>query len=790
MLTNYFKVAFRNMWKQKSYSFINIAGLAIGMAISLLIFMWVLDEFSYDTFHENYDTVYQVYEKQHYSDQEVFSVTATPYPLAPALKEEFPEIIRSTRLDFYTGQNTIFKFGDNSFFENILFVDKDFLEMYSFKFSSGSADAAFENPNEVILTESVAEKYFGQNGDALGKVMKVDGEYDLVVAGVVEDVPQNSSIKFSLLGNIDFLKSLGLEKLEVWGSNSTYTYIQLAENVNPDQVSEKIRDRVKEHQANIGTEIFLHPLSELHLYNREGVDSPGRIQNVIIFSIIAIFILIIASINFINLSTARATKRFKEVGLKKVIGATRLQIARQFFGESVLLALLGLFVAVIIALLLLPEFNFITGKEMKISYLSANFYLIMGGVTIFVGLVSGIYPSLYLSKFQPVEILNERGKGKVSSTWLRTVLVIFQFSISVVLIFATIVLFKQTDYLLSQDLGFSEENVVYMNTDSEMKSKINVIKTKLGSLPSVEVVSSGLHLPSYITWNGGGWKWEGQQEGTDPLVSVSYVDNNWWKVFDIKLAAGRGFDDEIDGVEGSPKVMINETFAKMISPDGDVVGKVLNDGSSDNPYTVIGVIKDFNFLNLRREVGPLAVHNYPNDQMLFVKLNNANEKYAADQIREVLSATLTGTAPTLTFLEDELKTRFVSEKQEQTLAGYFALLTIVIASLGLFGLSAFIAEQKTKEIGIRKVLGATIRSIVSSLSVNFIKWILIANLIGLPIGYYLMGQWLQDYPYRISITADLLIIVFASSIVIAVLATGYQSIKAAVSNPVKSLRYE
>lgn len=786
MFLNYMKIAFRNIFKQKTYSFINILGLAIGISVSLLIFLWVMDELSYDKFHKNSDTIYQVYEKQHYSDQRVFSVTATPYPLAPALKEEFPEIIRSTRLDYYTGTNTKFKVGDNEFTEDILIVDRDFLEMTSFKFLHGNLDNSFNNPNEIIITESISEKYF-EDKNPVGKVMKVDGQFDFIVSAVLEDVPHNSSIQFEILGNVSFLESINLNKLEVWGGNSTNTFIQLDKNANVDEVSQKIRDRVKEYQSTIGTELFLHPLNKIHLYNIDGASSPGRIQNVIIFSIIAIFIIIIASINFINLSTARATKRLKEVGLKKVIGATRIQLARQFFGESVLLTFLSLILAIIFVLLLLPDFNFITNKEIVIGYLSANFYLLVFIVTLFVGLVAGLYPSLYLSKFQPIEILNERGKGKASSTLLRTILVVFQFTISVVLILATIVTYKQTNYLMEKELGFSNKDILFLKVDSEMRDKIDLVKNNLSSLSSVKSVSSGLHLPSLISWNGGGWVWEGKPDETDPLVSVTYGDNNWWKVFDIKILNGRGFDEQRDNPE-SNKIMINQTFAKMIDPQESVVGKTLTNGTTS--YNIIGVVDDFNFLNMRRETGPLVIYNSPNNQYLFVKLNNTDTRNAIDQINNTLSASLSGSVPSITFFEDHLNERFVSEKQERTLAGYFALLTIIIASLGLVGLSSFIAEQKTREIGIRKILGAAVSSIISSMSLNFIKWIVIANLIGLPLGYYLMNKWLENYPYRTEISWELLLLVFLTSIVIALISTGFQSIKASLVNPVKSLRYE
>ena len=423
------------------------------------------------------------------------------------------------------------------------------------------------------MTESVAKKYFGDE-DPIGKILKADNKYDFVVSAVLEDCPANSSLQFELLGNMEFLKTLDKNTTN-WGSNNTNTYIQLAKTINTSAFAKKIEDRVKEYQSTIGTELFLHPLSKLHLYSREGVNSPGRIQNVIIFGIIALFTLIIASINFINLSTARATKRFKEVGLKKVIGATRSQLARQFFGESVFLSIIGLVLALVTVILLLPEFNFITGKDITIAYFSLDFYLLVFGVTIFVGVTSGLYPSFYLSKFTPIQILNERGKGKASSTGLRTVLVVFQFAISVVLILATVILYKQTDFLLNKDVGYSKENVVYIQVNSEIRDKMDALKSRLSSLTSLESVSSGSHIPAMIGWNGGGYNWEGKSAETDPLVSVTYSDNNLWKVFDMKIIAGRGFNDEMDNLN-SQKVIINETFAKMIQSDGDVVGKILN----------------------------------------------------------------------------------------------------------------------------------------------------------------------------------------------------------------------
>ena len=786
MVRNYLKFAFRNLIKQKTYSLINILGLALGMTISILIMLWVIDEINYDKFNENYENIYQVFEKQYYSNREVFAVTATPYPLAAALKEEFPEITKATRIDLNAGKNIRFESGSNKFYENAVIVDPDFLEMFSFPVIKGDKENPLNSPNSIVLTETMAEKYFGEN-DPIGKTMRADNKYDFVVTAVVKDPPQNSSIRFNMLLNVGYLQTIGIEYLENWRSNWLQTFVQLNDNKNAGLVGNKIINRLNLDQQARGTEIYLHPFSKLHLYKIAGSDGAGRIQNVIIFSIVALFILVIASINFINLTTARATKRLKEVGLKKVIGATRRQMAQQFFGESILIALLSLVLALVAIILLLPEFNEITGKQLSIGLLSSQFYLAAVSVTVLVGILSGTYPSLYLSRFTPIEILNERGKGKASSSVLRTALVVFQFTISVVLILGTIVLYKQTDLLLNKDTGFSNDNVVFINLDDELKNNIEPIKRELSNLTSVKLVSSGSHLPFAVYRNGSGYTWEGKPDDVDPLVTALVADNNWWKVFDLKVINGRGLSDDRDPIETN-NVMINETFAKVIDSKGSAVGKTITSGGE--PCTIIGVVKDFNYLGARNEVGPIVIYSYPDLSYLFVKLDSVNQTQAIDDLSKTISGICLGASPTITYLDDVYKSQYDGEKNEQKLSSYFTILTIIIASLGLFGLSAFIAEQKKKEIGIRKVLGAAVSSIVSSLSFNFIKWILVANLIGLPLGYYLMNKWLEDYAYKVDISFSLLSLVFIISLGIAFVATAYQSLKAALTNPITAIRYE
>lgn len=786
MILSYIKFALRSIMKVKLFSFINIFGLSLGMAMSILILLWVSDELSFNTFHKNYDQLYQVFEKQYYSDRGVFSVTATPFPLGPAMKEEYPEVVYSSRIDNYSGQNTFIKYGDNQFKEDLVFVDPDFLKMFTFNSITGNLETALSNPNSIVITKEIADKYFGSE-NPVGKLLRGDNNYDFNVVAVIENVPSNSSLQFDILATMEFLKSLRPNYFENWGSNSVRTFVMLAPNTDLKAFGDKILNRVKEYQERVGTEVYLNPISRIHLYSLPGRDKAGRIQTVIVFAIVAAFILLIASINFINLSTARATKRSKEVGIKKVIGASRAQVAKQFFGESVLLALISLVLALAVVSLLLPEFNNITGKEIAIDYLSKEFLLLIIGVTVFVGLVSGTYPSLYLSRFVPVQILSKRGSGNLSGARLRTVLVIVQFSISVILILATIVLYMQTDFLLNKDLGINKENVFYIPTDQEIKDNIEVIKNEFKSLSSVEEVGLGLHIPTMIGWNGGGWDWEGKPEGADPLVTVTYADNNWWKVFDMKIIEGRGFSDEHDNL-GSDKIIINETFAKMIG-DGSVVGRTVRRGEN-SVFTIIGVVKDFDYLNLRGSIGPLSIFNDPDDSYLFVKIKKGHVKEALDQTNRIFEERLNGRQASFTFLDDYYRGTFKSEEREQKLAGYFAILTIIIACLGLFGLSSFVAEQRTKEIGIRKVLGASVSNIVKMISKEFVLLVLLGTCIASPIAYYLMNKWLENFAYKITIGPEIFVYSFVITLVITLATISIQAIKAATANPVEALRYE
>ena len=783
MLLSYLKIAVRNIFKNKLYSFVNITGLAIGMAACILILLWVTDEINYNGFNKNLDKIFTIPQTQHYQTIGDFTVAPTPIPLAPALKEEIPEIEYITRYESYLGKSKI-TYDDKTFNQQVNFADPDFFKMFSFDFIEGDKENALKDPSSIIITEEMALKYFG-NEDPIGKTLRMDDKYDLRINGIVKNVPKNSDIQFDMLIPITMLENYGYN-MNNWGSNMLITYVMLKNPYQYTDISKKIENRLKkELDASTAGRLFLFPFSKLHLYSIRG--SGGRIETVIIFSVIALFILIIACINFMNLTTARSAKRSTEVGIKKVVGATRSQIAKQFFGESILLTFISLVFSLLIVELFLPYFNDISHKALTLSQVSFTTILLVLSITIVTGILSGIYPAIFLSSFKPIGTLKSKITSGTSRFSLRRVLVVLQFAISIILIIATSVVFLQLHFILNKNLGLDKDNIVYLNLSSELQKKPVELKNELLRNSKIKDASVSNLLPIQVYSNGGGWSWEGKDPNEDELVSSMSADNDFLKTYNIKLKEGRFYSKEYPA-DDSLSIVINESFEKLMGFQ-NAVGKILSRG--DNYHVnIIGVVKDFNFIQLQNKIGPLVIFPESTPRYLSLKINSAGLSETLGFIENTCKKFDSKFVFDYDFIDKTYEKIYESETTLGKIFNSFALLAIIISCLGLLGLASYVAELRTKEIGIRKVLGASVGGIVFSLSKEFIKWVLIANIIAWPVAYYFMNNWLQDFAYRIGISWWIFVLSGGIALMIALATISVQAVKAAVANPVESLRYE
>ena len=782
MLRNYFKIAVRNIFKNKLYSFVNIAGLAIGMAACILILLWVTDEINYNGFNKNLDKIFAIPQTQHYQTIGDFTVMATPLPLGPALKEEIPEIEYITRWEAYLGKRKI-TYNDKTFNEQVNFADPDFFKIFSFNFIEGDRANALEDVSSIIITKEMAEKYFG-NEDPIGKILRMDDKYDMKVSGVVNNVPRNSDIQFDMLIPVELMENLGYN-LNNWGSNMLNTFVLLKNPTQAAGISKKIEGRLKQEiNAPTAGKLFLFPFSQYHLHSITG--SGGKIVLVVIFSVIAFFILFIACINFMNLTTARSAKRATEVGIKKVVGATRSQVAKQFFGESILLTFISLAFALLLVEVFLPFFNNISQKTLTLGDASLTTVMLILSITIVTGIISGIYPAIVLSSFKPIDTLKSKITARTSRFSLRRVLVVLQFAISIILIIGTVIVYLQLHYILNKDIGLDKDNIVYINLSDELQKNPEALKSELLRNSNISSASVSGLLPIQIYSNGGGWKWEGKDPNQEELVSNISVDNDFLKTYDIKLKAGRFYSKEYPA-DDSMSIVINESFEKLMGFQ-NAVGKILSRG--DRSWNIIGVVNDFNFTQLQNKIGPLIIFPDPTPRYLAIKVNNTGLSETLDFIDKTCKQFDAKFVFDYEFLDKTFEKNYESQLRLGKLFNAFALLAIIISCLGLLGLASYVAELRTKEIGIRKVLGATSLQIVKLISKEFLLLVIIGNIIACPVAYYLVNRWLQDFAFRISIDWWVFVLAGGLTLLIALATVSIQAIKAATANPANSLKYE
>lgn len=781
MLRNYFFTAIRQLIRQKGFSIINISGLAIGMSIAFLIFVWVQHELSFDKFNEKSDRLFRLVQTQYYSTGPL-TTPCMPGPIAKDIREEIPEITNTFM--YYVVPMTL-RSGDHVFTESIRLAGPELFNMFTFSFLKGDPDKVFNEMNSIVITDKLADKLFVDE-DPVGKIIDLNNEHSFKVTGVIGETPENSSFRFDACIPFEFIEKIGYT-IDRYGWNSYYVYVELAENTDYQMVNEKIQKYLQEKSKdgeddNDNIDLFLFPLEKMHLHSYS--DRRGDIQYVYLFSAIAVFILVIACINFMNLSTARSARRSREIAIRKVSGANKKELITQFFSESVILSFIALILSLLLAWLLLPYFNDIVGSNLGFNPGKPLFWLMIIGVTLFVGLLAGSYPALYLSSFKPALGLkggSYKGKG---NSWFRRVLVIFQFVLSVGLIISTIVVQRQLSFVRNNDLGMDISNIEYQVMRGEAVKKFEVFRNELLKNPEILGVTRAQSLPFQIGSNSGSFDWEGRTTTDDILVGFGITGEDYTRTLGIRMHAGRYYNPDIQG--DTAAIVINKKAAGVFGMD-DPVGKWVSWGGTR--YSIIGVTEDFHFLPMQYSIDPLVlVYSPENSQVAMIKTSGKAEAM------EYLEQTWTRVFPGSPYEKHDLEGSYLEIYRDEAnlikVIGYFALLAIIISCLGLYGLAAFMAEQRTKEIGIRRILGAEISSIITMTSKEFAVWVLIANLIAWPLAWLAMDDWLKTYVYHTRLTPGIFITALALSLLIALMTVSWQSVKAAMKKPVDAVKYE
>jgi putative ABC transport system permease protein len=788
MLKNYATITWRNMKRHKMYSFINIAGLAVGLACCLLIALWIFDERGYDRFHENCDRLYRVVVNEP-SSGEMRKIVATPPPLGPALKDDFPEIVETTRLSYW-GTVPV-RAGDKSFNEShMIVVEPSFFNLFTFPFIQGEGGASLNMPNSALLSERRAKSFFG-NEDPIRKVLKVDNRFDYIVRGVFRDIPHNTHIgQFDLVLPWSHLDRMEWYESDSWGMYSYRTYVLLGEKAAFRDVNQKISKLIQRHIAGSKDEILLEPISDIHLRSQYRLSTGLRgIVYVYIFSAIALFVLLIACVNFMNLTVARSFNRAREIGMRKALGALRRHVIIQFFGESLFMTLYAFGLALALIRLVLPEFNKFTGKQLSFHSL-CNWQTVVGlaGITLLTGLVAGSYPALYLSSFHPVHVLRKVVQTGKKKSVFRRVLVVLQFSMSVILIIGTLVVYAQLDYIRNKKIGWEREHLISIQLSGEAKKSFDILKAELLKHPRILSVTAAYSEPTNFESSSRGVNWEGKNEEEIVHVTLNLVDYDFLATLNIEMAEGRSFSKEYS-TDASQAFVINETLAKMMGAESPVGAKFSFIGREGQ---IIGVMKDFHFHSLRTSIGPLAMALGSNDYWRYalVRIHQDNVSSTLEDLNHLWKKLFPDSPFAFRFMEEDYERQYRSEVRMGKLTNVFAGLAVFIACLGLLGLTSFAVEQRRKEIGIRKVLGASAGNVLWILGREFVLWVLVANVIAWPIAYIAMSGWLRNFAYRIGVGLKFPIFSSLLTLAVALAAVAFQSVRAATSNPTDSLRYE
>lgn len=804
MLKNYFKIALRSIWKDKFFSFLNISGLAIGIACCLLIVTYVRYELSYDKHFQGHENIYRIIIDGSFNGRD-FTGAECPAPAGTTYRDQIPGV--EQRLRMRSTGSWIVKYEEKVFNEErVVFSDETFFDVFKVKLIQGNPEEVLSRKNHLVLSQTLATKYFGTQ-DPVGKVVRLDNDSDWTVAGVYEDIPANSHFRFNMI--LSFITREDEYNGQEWLNQNYDTYLVLNENASVEGVQaqmneiaiEKMGVEFKQYldmtydqflQAGNSFNYFLQPLADVHLKSDGygGFEPEADITYVYIFSAIAAFILIIACINFMNLSTARSANRAKEVGVRKVMGSLREQLIFQFISESVLITFLSGLIGLAIAIVVLPFFNDFAERQMSLSFLESLPFVVLG--SLIVGFLAGIYPAFFLSAFTPVKVLKGNVSMGMKSGGLRKTLVTFQFFISILLIIGTFSILNQLNYIQNKKLGFEKDQVLLVHNTYLLGENFEPYKNRTLSNANVESVSATWYLPTYSSRSSTVFFPDAIVDQDRGQVSQNwYVEDTYAEVFGLTLKAGRFFDKDIP--TDSMTMVINEKAAQVYGIDdleNAVIGDFNNDGSSLDRYKVIGIIEDFHFESLKAEIGPLIMRLGSQRGYMAMRLNSANYQQVIDDAKAAWDEMAADQPFEYSFLDDRFGNMYEAESQLGEIFSIFATLAIIIACLGLFGLAAFTAQQKTKEVGIRKVLGASLGQLIYLMSKEVSILIIISFVIASAVGWYGVDLWLQSFAYRPPISVTAFILAGVSALLVALITMSYQSIKVATGNPVKALRNE
>jgi putative ABC transport system permease protein len=787
MIKNYFKIAWRDLFKNKTFSLINILGLALGMACSLLIMLWVNDERNIDSFHKHDVNLYSVFERQ-YHDGKIEAGHNTPGILADEMKLKFPEVqfasaMAWNELSTFEGNDKILKEEGNS-------AGADFFSIFSYPLLHGDASTALRSPLDIAISRKMANDFFGSPEAAIGKSIRYQNRKDLKITAVFENVPASSSVKFDYILNWEiFLENNSWAR--DWGNNGPATYLVLHAGADVGAFKSKIRSFIELYskEKNFRIELDIQKYSDLYLHSnfKNGELEGGRIQYVVLFSIVAVFILLIACINFMNLSTARSVKRAKEIGVRKVVGAIRGALIRQFMGEALLTTILAFALSLALVVLALPVFNETTHKQIGLPIDSASFWLSLFSLAVFTGFVSGSYPAMYLSSFSPVRVLKGSLKFNSSALWFRKGLVVFQFILSIMLIIGTIVVSKQVAYVQSINLGYDRQNLIYIRMEGDLPKKYSLFKEQALTMPGISKVTRITNAPTLIQNSTGGVSWEGKDPTSMLQFTQAAVGYDFANTMQVEMVSGRDFSRHF--ATDSTGYIVNETALKIFNYK-DAIGMPLTFWQKKG--TIVGVIKDFHFNSLHSAINPLVLRLGEDIEWgtALVRTEPGKTGEALASLEKICKELNPQFPFTYEFSDDEYQKMYISEQIVSKLSNVFAFLGIFISCLGLLGLAMFTAEQRTKEIGIRKVLGASVVSLFGLLSKELLFLVTISLVIASPLAWITMDNWLKDYAYHIEIAWWIFAVAGVLAIVIALLTVSLQTVKALLANPVKSLRTE